>query len=55
MIGELQLVVTVRDKGLKSKNGHTQLPKYTRALVKPLQWRQKRSVHLIYGIIEVEL
>ena len=34
MVGELQLVLTVRDEGLESKDGYTQLPKYPWALVK---------------------
>ena len=52
--GELQLVLTVRDKGLGSKDGYTQLSKYTWALVKLLRWRQKRSVHPTNSIFEVE-
>ena len=55
MIGELQLVLTVRDEGLGSKDGYTQLPKYTGALVKLLRWRRQRSVHPTNGMVEVEL
>ena len=54
MIGELQLVVIVRDKGLGSKDGYTQLLKYTGALVKLLQWRRQRSIHPTHGMVEVE-
>ena len=54
MIGELQLVLTVRDEGLRSEDGYTQLPNYTWALVKLLQWRQQRSVHPTDGMVEVE-
>ncbi len=54
MIGELQLVLTVKDEGLKSEDGYTQLPKYTWALVKLLQWRRKVSVHPKPGMVEVE-
>ena len=54
MIGELQLVLTVRDEGLGSEDGYTQLPKYTRALVKLLQWRRQGSVYPTYGMVEVE-
>ena len=54
MIGELQLVVTVRDEGLGSEDGYTQLPKYTGALVKLLRWRQQGSVHPTHGMVEVE-
>ena len=54
IIGELQLVVTVKDERLESKDGYTQLPKYTGALVKLLQWRQQRSVYPTHGMVEVE-
>ena len=54
MIGELQLILTVRDEGLESKDVYTQLPKYIGALVKLLRWRRQGSVHLKYGIVEVE-
>ncbi len=39
MMGELQLVLTVRDEDLGSKDGYTQLSKYTWALVNLLRWR----------------
>ena len=35
--------------------GCTQIPKYTRALVKFLQWRRHGIVVRIHGIVEVEL
>ena len=37
MIGELQLVFTVKNKGVKNKDGYTKFPKYIGALVKLLQ------------------
>ncbi len=54
MLGELQLVLTVRDKGLGSEDVYTQLPKYTGALVKLLRWRRQESVHPTNGMVEVE-
>ncbi len=54
MIGELQLVLTLRDEGLGSEDGYSQLPKYTGALVKILRWRRQRSVYPKYGMVEVE-
>ena len=40
MIGELQIVMRVKNEGLRSEGGYTQLLKYTRVLVKLLQWQQ---------------
>lgn len=54
MIGELQLILTVRDKGLGSEVGYTQLPKYTGALVKFLRWRRQGSIDPTHGMVEVE-
>ena len=54
MIGELQLVLTVREKGLGSEDGYTQFSKYTGALVKLLRWRRQRVVHPTNGMVEVE-
>ena len=54
MIGELQLVLMVKDKGMAGKLGCTQILKYTGALVKLLQWRRRRIVNPIYGMVEVK-
>ena len=54
MIGELQLVLTIKDKGMTGEMGCTQIPKYTGALVKLLQWHQHGIVDPIYGMVEVE-
>ena len=54
MIEELQLVVIVRDKRLESKDGYTQLSKYTGTLDNFLQWRKQKSVHLTHGMVKVE-
>ena len=55
MIGELQLVLTVKDEGIAGELGCTQIPKYTGALVKLLQWRQRGIIDPIHGMVEVEL
>ena len=54
MIGGLQLVFTVKDEGMAGEMGCTQIPKYTGALVKLLQWRRRGIVDPIYGMIEFE-
>ena len=54
MIGELQLVLTVKNKGMAGEMGCTQIPNYTGALVKLLQWRRRGIVDPIHGMIEVE-
>lgn len=55
IIKRLQLFVTVKNKGLESKDGYTQLPKYIETLVKLLEWQQWKSVYLTHGMIEVKL
>ncbi len=55
MIGELQLVFTVRDKDAGGELGVAHIPKYTGAMVKLLQWRQRESVNPVHGMVEVEL
>lgn len=52
MIGELQLILTVRNKGMGNELCDTQLLRYTAALVKLLQWYQRGDVNLIYGMVE---
>ncbi len=54
MIGELQLVFTVRDEDAEGKLGVAHTPKYTGAMVKLLQWYQRTSVNPVYGIVEVK-
>ena len=53
-IGELQLVLTVKDEGMAGEIRSTQIPKYTGALVKLLRWRQRGIVDPIYNMVEVE-
>ncbi len=36
----VQMVFIVRNKGMEKKLGFIYIPKYTRAMVKLLQWRQ---------------
>lgn len=38
MIEELQLIFIVKDEGMASKLGYTQIPNYTGALITFLQW-----------------
>lgn len=38
MIRELQLIFIIKDKDIAGKLRYTQIPKYTEALVKLLQW-----------------
>ena len=54
MIGELQLVHTVKDESMAGEIGCTQILKYTGALVKLLRWRRRGIVNLIHGMVEVE-
>ncbi len=54
MIGELQLVFTVKDKNAGGELGVAHTLKYTGAMVKLLQWRQWGSVNPVHGMVEVE-
>ncbi len=54
MIRELQLVFTVRDKDAGGELGVAHTLKYTGAMVKLLQWRQRGSVNPVHGMVEVE-
>ncbi len=54
MIGELQLVFTIKNKDAGGESGIPYTPKYTEAMVKLLQWRQQGSVNPVYGMVEVE-
>lgn len=55
MIGELQLVFIVRDKGAIRKLGFTYTLKYTETIVKLLQYCQYESSNLVHDIVKVEL
>ncbi len=55
MIGELQLVFTVKDENAGEELGVAYTPKYTGAMVKLLQWHQRGSVNPVHGMVEVEL
>lgn len=50
----MQLVFTIKNEGLESKNIYTQLFKYTETLAKLLQWWQLKSIHLTHSIVEVK-
>ena len=54
IIGELQLVHMVKNEGMAGEMGYNQIPKYTLALVKLLQWRQHEIVDPIHGMVEFE-
>ncbi len=54
MIRELQLVFTVRDKDGGRELGIAHTPKYTEAIGKLLQWRQRGSVNPVHSMVEVE-
>ncbi len=54
MIGELQLVFTVRDEDVGGELGVVHTPKYTGAMVELLQWRQRGSVNPVHGMVKVE-
>lgn len=54
MIEELQLILTLRDKGLGNELCDAQISKYTEALVKLLQWRQWGGVNPTHGMVQVK-
>lgn len=54
MIRELQLILTVRDEDFGNKLCDAQLFRYTGALIKLLQWRQRGGVDPTHGMVEVK-
>ncbi len=52
MIGELQLVFTVRDQGVGENWGVVHTSKYIVAMVKLLHWHQQRSVNPVHGMVK---